>query len=169
MFMMKSEVVGRPSVMSNDLVQRVDHKILKDGASQFQNFQVNFHKISRIVLYGIITVRVDYHEFCTRWVPKLLAGGHETQRMASALTFLHRYHKDGDEYPSHIVRVTGDETWVSFVNAETEEQSKQWMQTHSPNKPKKFKHQKDYGNCFLGQERSADGEIRATRDSYFLM
>jgi hypothetical protein len=25
------------------------------------------------------------------------------------------------------------------VNAETKEQSKQWMHTHSPNKPKKFK------------------------------
>jgi len=34
---------------------------------------------------------------------------------------------------------TGDETWVKFVNAQTKEQSKQWMHTHSPNKPKKFK------------------------------
>jgi hypothetical protein len=31
--------------------------------------------------------------------------------------FLERYGKDGDEFPSHII--TGDETWVSFVNAET--------------------------------------------------
>jgi hypothetical protein len=30
----------------------------------------------------------------------------------------------------------GDETWASFVNVETKEQSKQWMHTHSPNKPK---------------------------------
>jgi hypothetical protein len=29
-------------------------------------------------------------------------------------------------------------TWVSFVNVETKEQSKQWIHTHSPNKPKKF-------------------------------
>jgi hypothetical protein len=53
--------------------------------------------------------------------------------------FLERYHKDGDEFLNHVVGVTGDETWVSFVNAETEEQSKQWMHTHSQNKPKKFK------------------------------
>jgi hypothetical protein len=39
----------------------------------------------------------------------------------------------------HIVRVTGDETWVSFVNVKTKEQSKQWVHAHSPNKPKKFK------------------------------
>ena len=35
-------------------------------------------------------------------------------------------------------RATGDSTWVKFVNAEAKEQSKQWMHTHSPNKPKKF-------------------------------
>jgi hypothetical protein len=44
--------------------------------------------------------------------------------MASALTILERYHKEGYELLNHIVRVTGDETLVSFVNAETKEQSK---------------------------------------------
>jgi hypothetical protein len=61
--------------------------------------------------------------------------------MASTLTFtfLERYHKDDNEFLNHTVWVTGDKTWVPFVNAETKEQSKQWMHTHSPNKPKKFK------------------------------
>jgi hypothetical protein len=45
--------------------------------------------------------------------------------MASALTSLERCHKDGDEFLSHIVRITGDETRVSFVNVETKEQPKQ--------------------------------------------
>jgi hypothetical protein len=82
--------------------------------------------------------------------------------MASALTFLERYLKYGDEFLSHIIQVTGEETWVSSVSVETEEQSKQWMHTHSPDKLKEFKqtlsasHKAD-GNCFLGHERSADG------------
>jgi hypothetical protein len=50
---------------------------------------------------------------------------HKTQRMTSALTFFERYHKDGDEFLSHIIQVTGDGTWVSFVNVENKEQSKQ--------------------------------------------
>jgi hypothetical protein len=50
--------------------------------------------------------------------------------MVSALSFSGRYHKDGDEFLIHIVRVTGDKTWVSFVNVQTKEQSKQWMHTH---------------------------------------
>jgi uncharacterized damage-inducible protein DinB len=51
--------------------------------------------------------------------------------------FLERYCKHGNEFLNHIV--TGDETWVSCVNVETKQQSKQWMHTHSPNKPRKFK------------------------------
>jgi hypothetical protein len=36
--------------------------------------------------------------------------------------FLELYHKDGDECFNHIIRVTGNETVVSFVNVETKEQ-----------------------------------------------
>jgi hypothetical protein len=69
----------------------------------------------------------------------MLTGVHKIQRTASTLTFSVRYHKDCNEFLNHIVPVIGDETWVSFVSVETKEQSKQWMHTHSPNKPKKFK------------------------------
>jgi hypothetical protein len=44
MFTMKSEVVGRPSVVSHDLVQSVGQNICENDASQLQNFHVNFHK-----------------------------------------------------------------------------------------------------------------------------
>jgi hypothetical protein len=61
-----------------------------------------------------------------------------------------------------------DETWVLFVNIEINEQSEQWLHTHSPNKLKKFRQtsafQKADGICFLGQERSAYGGIHATWD-----
>jgi hypothetical protein len=55
---------------------------------------------------------------------EMLMSAHKTQRMASALTSLERYHKYGDEFPNYIARVTVDVTWVSFVNVETKEQSK---------------------------------------------
>jgi hypothetical protein len=68
----------------------------------------------------------------------MLTGVRKTLRKASE-----RYHKYGDEFLSYIVRMYDGETWVSFVNAETKVQSKQWMHTHSPIKPKKF------NNCCL--------------------
>jgi hypothetical protein len=55
--------------------------------------------------------------------------------MASALTFLEQYHKDSNEFLIHIVGVAGDDTWVSFVNFEPQEHSKQWMHTYSRKKP----------------------------------
>jgi hypothetical protein len=52
------------------------------------------------------------------------------------------------------------------VNHETKEQSKHWMQTHSPNKPKNCKQTsaRKLLETFLGQEWSAYGGIHATRD-----
>jgi hypothetical protein len=35
------------------------------------------------------------------------------------LTVLERYCIEDDGFLSHIVQVTGDETWLSFVNVET--------------------------------------------------
>jgi hypothetical protein len=61
-------------------------------------------------------------------------GVHKTQTMALVLTFLERYHKDGNKLLSHIIQVTGEESWDSFVNVETKEQSMQWM--HSPTSQK---------------------------------
>jgi hypothetical protein len=64
----------------------------------------------------------------------MITGAHKMQR-----TVLEQYHIDGDEFLNHIIRVTGDETWVSFMNVETREQPKQWMHAHSPNKLKNVK------------------------------
>jgi hypothetical protein len=54
----------------------------------------------------------------------MLTGAHKAQKMASTLILLEQCRKDGDEFLNEIVRVTGDETWVSFVNVETKEQPK---------------------------------------------
>jgi hypothetical protein len=45
--------------------------------------------------------------------------------MASAFEFCRQIQQNGDEFLIHIIPVTGDEIWVSSVNAETKEQSKQ--------------------------------------------
>jgi hypothetical protein len=127
---------GQPSVVSNDLVQSNDQKICERQRFTISELSCEFPQISCTVLYEIITVRPGYHKFCARWVPEMSPGAHKMCRMASALTFLEQYNKDGDEFLHHIIWVTGDETWVSFLNDETREQSMQWMNTYSPNMPK---------------------------------
>jgi hypothetical protein len=115
----------------------------------------------------------DYHNYTRlpqvlrKMDSEILTVVHKTQRMASVLTFLERCHEDGNEFLHHIVRVRGDETWISLPNVETKERSKQWMHTHSPSKTKKFKQtsacQNADSNCFLELQRSADGGFHVTR------
>ncbi|GFR03470.1 histone-lysine N-methyltransferase SETMAR [Trichonephila clavata] len=50
--------------------------------------------------------------------------------MGVALEFLSQYHTDGEEFLNRIV--TGVETWVPHVNAETKQQSKARGHTGSP-------------------------------------
>jgi hypothetical protein len=74
MLMMKSEVVGQPSVVSDDLVQSVDKTICERHHFSISGLLRQFPQISHIVLYEIITVRLGYHKFGVRWVLKMLTG-----------------------------------------------------------------------------------------------
>jgi transposase len=116
---------GRPTVVSDDLVQSVDQIICERRRFTISELSSEILQISHIVLYELITVGLGCHKFCAIWVAKMLTGAYKTQRMAWTLTFLERYHKDGDESLNHIVGVTGDENLISFVNVEIKEQSKQ--------------------------------------------
>jgi hypothetical protein len=92
---------------------------VKEGDSYFQKCRVNFHKFRpafpiRLLEIGLV------NKFCARWILKMLTGAQIMQRMA--FTFLKRNRKDVDEFLNHIVSVTGDEPWVSFVNVQTKEQ-----------------------------------------------
>ena len=86
--------------------------------------------------------------------------------MESAKSFLSHHEEEGEEFLDKIV--TGDETWIPFVNSETKAASKQWMHPHSPNKPKKFKQTLSNrkhmaGNRLLGPQRNPFGRVLATR------
>jgi hypothetical protein len=136
-----------------------DQKIFERRSFTISELSCEFPQISLTLLCDIITVRLSNdRKFCERWVPKMLTGAHKMQKMASGLTFLQRYHKDGDEFLSHIIRITDDETRGSLVNIETKKQSKQWMHTYSPNNATKFKQmlpacQKVYSNSFWIRKR----------------
>jgi hypothetical protein len=49
MLTMKSEVVGRPSAVSDDFLQSIGKKYVKESASQFQMLSYEFPQISRTV------------------------------------------------------------------------------------------------------------------------
>jgi hypothetical protein len=78
---------GQSSVVSDDLVQSVDQKICEKWHFTISELSSEFTQTAHTVLYGIIAVRLCYHKFCARWVPKMQMGVHKMQRMASALIF----------------------------------------------------------------------------------
>jgi hypothetical protein len=76
---MNSEVVGWPSVVSDDLVQSVQQIICEGWRFTISELSYEFPQISRTLLYEIITVRLGNHKFCARWFQKMFTGAHKTQ------------------------------------------------------------------------------------------
>jgi hypothetical protein len=70
---------GRPSVVSDELVQSVDQKVCERLHCTISELSCEFPQISCTILSEIITVRLGYHKFCARWVLKMLTGVHKTQ------------------------------------------------------------------------------------------
>jgi hypothetical protein len=78
-FTMKSEVVDRPSIVSDDLFQSVDQNIYERRLLTISELSCKFPQMSRTVLREIITIRLGCHnKFCATWVPKMVTGAHKT-------------------------------------------------------------------------------------------
>ncbi|KAL4119599.1 hypothetical protein QTP88_012398 [Uroleucon formosanum] len=127
---------GRPSVQTDEIVSLVDQKLRSDHRLTISALADEFPNLGRTTVYTIVTEKLGYHKLCARWVPKMLTDQHKEQRMSSGREFLNRYRQDGDDLFFHIV--TGDETWISYINPKSKQQSMKWRHSTSP-KPKKFK------------------------------
>jgi hypothetical protein len=126
--------------VSDDDVQSVDQKICERQRLRISGFGVNFHKFHLLFSTSLSQagLSTSFAQNGFRKCSCVRTKRREWLRLLQA--FLERHHKECDEFLNHSVPVTDDdETWVPFVSVETKEQSKQWMHTHSPNKPKKFK------------------------------
>ncbi|GFU89680.1 histone-lysine N-methyltransferase SETMAR [Trichonephila clavipes] len=125
---------GRPSVITDEQIQKVDCKVKENRRFTISSLAEKFPAGSRRVLYEIVSERLNYRKLCSRWVPKMLTDEHKTKSLGSALSFLERCSNEGDDFLSHIV--TGDETWVAYVTPESKQQSMEWRHSSSPRKVK---------------------------------
>jgi hypothetical protein len=110
---------GGTSEMSDDLVQSVDQIICERWRFTISELSCEFPQPPR-----------DYHsqarlsQVLHRMGSENAHGCAQNEENDFGFDFLKRYHKDGYEFRNHFVRVTDNETWISFVNVETIEQSK---------------------------------------------
>jgi hypothetical protein len=89
----------------------------------------SFPKCLKTKIHEAVTEKLGYRKLCARWVSKILTDDHKSKPMGSALKFLTRYARDGDEFLDYIV--TGDETWGFHHTPESKQQSLHWRHTHS--------------------------------------
>ncbi|GFW71563.1 histone-lysine N-methyltransferase SETMAR [Trichonephila clavipes] len=108
---------GRPSVITDDLVNAVDEKIREDRRFTISTFALEFPNVGRATLHKVISEKLKFRKLCARWVPRLRTEEHKLKRMACTLDFLDRYHKEGDQFLERIAK--GDETWVSYITPES--------------------------------------------------
>jgi hypothetical protein len=66
MFTVESDVVSRPSVVNDDLVQSVDKSICEGRRFTVLEVLCEYPETSRTALCEIITGRLFYHQFCAR-------------------------------------------------------------------------------------------------------
>ena len=122
---------GRPSLVNDNLVRKVNERRFT-----VSDLSLHFPQISRLysttLSVVIWVIGKCVHDGC----PRCSQRSTKKHRVACALTFLMRYHKERDDILSHIV--TGDETWVSHITPESKQQSLHWKHTGSP-KRKNFK------------------------------
>ncbi|PNF14306.1 hypothetical protein B7P43_G06790 [Cryptotermes secundus] len=64
---------------------------------------------------------LGYRKVCVRWVPRLFAEDHKSQRKAITSELLQRYQHEGDDFLLCIV--TRDESWFHHFEPETKQQS----------------------------------------------
>ncbi|GFV89789.1 histone-lysine N-methyltransferase SETMAR [Trichonephila clavipes] len=101
---------GRSLVITDYLVNAVDEKIREDQRFTISTLALEFRKQLCTKLFP---KKLKFRKLCARCVPRLLTEEHKLKRMACALDFLDRYHKEGDQFLERIV--TGDETWVFHI------------------------------------------------------
>jgi hypothetical protein len=82
---------GRPSVVNEDLVHAREEKFQENRRFTISSLSVHFPQIPRSLLHEILSEKLRFRRFCSRWVPKMLTDEHKMKRQASALTFLTRY------------------------------------------------------------------------------
>jgi len=74
--------IGRPSLVNDDLVHKVNERVRADRRFTISDLPLHFLRISRTLLYDIVSIHLGYRKVCARWVPKMFTEEHKNQRVA---------------------------------------------------------------------------------------
>ena len=63
---------GRPSVITGDLMEKVNTTIRGNRRVTISELSLEFPQVSRPVIYDIVSEKIGYKKLCVRWVPNML-------------------------------------------------------------------------------------------------
>jgi len=63
---------GCPSIVNDDLVEKVNSKICENFLFTISELSMCFPQTAHKLLYETVVQSLHYHEVCARWVPKIL-------------------------------------------------------------------------------------------------
>jgi len=92
------------------------------------------HGSAHLIVHDVL----QFHKVSVRWVPRQLTAELNERCVDTCQESLKRFEAEGDGLLGRIV--TGDETWVHYLQSEIKKAGKEWRHTSSP-KPKKFRTQ----------------------------
>ncbi|GBN03244.1 hypothetical protein AVEN_229023-1 [Araneus ventricosus] len=79
---------GRPSVVNDGLVAKVNEKIRENRRFTIRMLSDEFPQISKTILHEIVTNRLNYRKLCSRWVRKCLRMSTKRSDLAMLLNFV---------------------------------------------------------------------------------
>ncbi|GFS70381.1 uncharacterized protein TNCV_4157961 [Trichonephila clavipes] len=62
--------VGRPSVITDDLMQAVETKIRENSRFTIYTLSLEFPVVSRSAVYKIVTEDLNFKKLCSQWLPR---------------------------------------------------------------------------------------------------
>ena len=87
----EEERSGRPSVIRDDLMEKVNRTIRGNRRFTISDLSLEFPQVSRSVIKDIASEKLGYKKLCARWVPKMLTDEHKQKRLAAAHQFLQHH------------------------------------------------------------------------------
>ena len=100
---------GRPSTW-NEMVAKVEETMHKDRRVSLDDLCDSIPKVSRTIIYRIVTDKLQYRKVSATWVLRMLTENHKRQWVDSAHEFLRHYTDEKDNFLNSID--TGNETWA---------------------------------------------------------
>ena len=94
---------SRPSLISDDFLQETEEETRANRRVTIRELHHIILEVPKTTIHEAVAEKLGYRKLCARWVTKMLTDDHKMKRMGSALKFLTRCAKEGDEFLDSIV------------------------------------------------------------------